>query len=373
MKKTFPGQHLAGRARSRWMVVLPILAGGSLLLAACGGGGTTKSSATTNGSPGSANSSSTVVVGYENNGADPSLISISQNYFKKEIGGGAKVDLKLFTSGPAALSAIASGSLQFMCGLGVPPAISALARQVPLVVIWNQERYTTDAGIVVKKNSGITSLAGLKGKTIAITTGSEASFELPELLKVTHSGITVSDVHQLNMSPPQMQSAWATGQIKAAIVWDPTFDYLSTHGGKVLSTDASLPVDASSYNICVANKPFVQAHPKVAQGFVKAMADGVNYMNAHPAQALSVMAKTSGISESTAKTELAGYHIYNLADQTTSAVLGQGSGVASAGTTLSMTNNWKVLYQAGFLSNPPPSDMATYVDPSFAGAAQGSS
>lgn len=121
------------------------------------------------------------------------------------------------------------------------------------------------------------------------------------------------------------------------------------------------------------NKPFVEAHPKVAEGFVKAMAGRVDYMKTHPTQALSIMAKTSGISHSTAKTELAGYHIYSLADQTTSAVLGQGGEVAGAGTTLSMTNNWKVLYQAGFLSNPPPSDMAAYVDPSFAKAAQRSS
>lgn len=369
------GGPVTGAARARWAKALPLLAAGcSLVLAACGGSSSSSAAgtgSTSSTSSSSGNSGTNVVIGYENNGADPSMISVAQNTFKKEING--NVQLKLFTSGPAALSAIASGSLQFMCGLGVPPAISAIARKVPLVVVWNQERYTTDAGIVVKKTSGITSLAGLKGQTIAITTGSEASFELPELLKVTNSGISVSSVHQLNMSPPQMQSAWATGQIKAAIVWDPTFNYLATHGGRVIATDASLPVNASSYNVCVANKPFVQAHPQVAAGFIKAMADGVNYASAHPSQALAIMAKQSGVSESTAKTDLAGYHIYSVADQITPAVLGQGSGVAQAGTTQSMTNNWQVLYKAGFLSSPPPSDMAAFVDSSFAKAAQGSS
>lgn len=362
-------RYRAKAARRRGLTAVAAVAGGAVLLAACGSsgsGGTASGSAS--GGAGSGGGGS-LIVGYENNGADPSLISVDQGYFRKELGG--NVQLKLFTSGPAALSAIASGALKFMCGLGVPPAVSAIDRKVPLVVVWNQERYTTDAGIVVKKDSGITSLAGLKGQTVAITTGSEASFELPELLNVNHAGISVSHVSQLNMSPPQMQSAWATKQIKAAIVWDPTFDYLTTHGGRVLATDASLPTDASSYNICVANQGYVNSHKQEAAKFIKAMADGVNYMKSNPTQALSVMAKGAGISEATAKKELSGYHIYSLADQVTPAVLGSGSGVATAATTQSMTNNWKVLHEGGFLADPPPSNMAKYVDPTPAQTALG--
>ena len=148
---------------------LSAMAGGLVLaglLAACGSSGSSSASASSH------HSNVAVTIGYENNGADPSMVTIHNGYFQKELG--SNVTTKIFTSGPTALSAIASGALQFMCGIGLPPVISALARGVPLVVVWNQERYTTDAGIVVKSGSGITSLAGLAGKTIAITTGSEA-------------------------------------------------------------------------------------------------------------------------------------------------------------------------------------------------------
>jgi NitT/TauT family transport system substrate-binding protein/taurine transport system substrate-binding protein len=308
-----------------------------------------------------------VTIGYENNGADPSMVTVHNGYFQKQLG--SNVSLKLFTSGPTALSAIASDALQFMCGIGLPPVISAIAKGVPLVVVWNQERYTTDAGIVVKKSSGITSLAGLAGKTIAIDTGSESSFELPTLLAQKH--VSLSAVHQLNMTPPEMDSAWRTGQIEAATVWDPAFDYLIAHGGKVLATDASLPANSTSFNICVANKSFTSAHPSAAIDFVKAMQDGVSYMSSHRSQALTDMESEAGISASTAKAELKGYDIYNLADQVTSAVLGKGSGVAKAGTTQSLANNWKQLYKQGFLSILPPSDMAQYVDPEPAASALG--
>jgi ABC-type nitrate/sulfonate/bicarbonate transport system substrate-binding protein len=228
-------------------------------------------------------------------------------------------------------------------------------------VVWNQERYTTDAGIVVKDSSGITTLARLEGKTVAIDTGSESSFELPTLL--AQQGVPLSAVHQLNMSPPEMESAWETGQIEAAAVWDPALGVMAAKGGRILATDASLPPDASSYNICVANTSFVDAHPSEAVGFVKAMQDGVAYLKAHPSQAMAIMESEAGISASTAQAELSGYRIYDLADQVTPSVLGEGSSVATADTTQSLVNNWKELYKQGFISSPPPSNMAKYVDP----------
>ncbi|MDA8073296.1 MAG: ABC transporter substrate-binding protein [Actinomycetota bacterium] len=349
------------RWSSRWRVGVAGAVACGLLLAAC------SSSTAKPTSKSSAASKVAVTIGYENNGADPSMVTVHNHYFQKELG--SNVSLKLFTSGPTALSAIASGALQFMCGIGLPPVISAIARGVPLVVVWNQERYTTDAGIVVKQSSGITSLAGLAGKTIAIDTGSESSFELPSLL--AQKGISLAAVHQLTMTPPEMESAWQTGQIQAATVWDPAFDYLIAHGGRVLATDASLPANATSFNVCVANTSFTSAHPSAAVDFVKAMQDGVRYMASNPSQAMKDMESEAGISASTAQSELKGYDIYDLADQVTETVLGKGSGVATAGTTQSLTNNWKELYKQGFITVPPPRDMAKYVDPVPAASALG--
>ena len=117
-----------------------------------------------------------IAIGYENNGADPLIISVANGYFKKELGRG--VSLNLFSSGPAALSALASGALRFMCGLGLPPVIAAMAQGVPSQIIFNRERYTSGAGLVVKFNSRITSVAALKGKSVAIVIGSQSSFGL---------------------------------------------------------------------------------------------------------------------------------------------------------------------------------------------------
>lgn len=305
-----------------------------------------------------------VVVGYENGGADPFMVTKAMNLFQKNIPG--TVSLKYFDSGPAAMSALASNSLQFMCGIGIPPFVTGVAQGLPLAIIFNQERYTRDAGIAVRPGKGINSVADLKGKTIAIVVGSQASFELATFLG--QANVPLDSVRQLNMSPPEMQVAWTTGSIDAAIVWDPVFDALQGLGAHAIKTDADLPPDASSYNVCIANTKWANANPQIVTKFVQALDQGVTYTKQHPAEALAMMAKEAGVTLPVAKAELAGYEYYSAADQLTPKVLGSGSGMATSATTRTLENTAKVLKNIGRITDLPAS-FAPAVDSSFAAKA----
>lgn len=302
-----------------------------------------------------------IVIGYENNGADPYMVTQGLGLFQKGID--ANVTLKFFDSGPAAMSALASNSLQFMCGLGVPPFVAAISQGLPLAIIYNQERYTTAAGIAVRPGAGINTVADLKGKKIAIVQGSQASFELATFLQ--EAGVPFDSVRQINMSPPEMRVAYTTKSIDAAIVWDPVFDALRAEGATVLKTDADLPRDASSYNICIANTHWVKAHPKLATQFVKALDAGVTYTKQNPEKALALMAAQAGIDEKTAAAELKGYEIFSAKDQPQPFVLGSGAGVATSATTKTLANTATVLLKIGRITSPL-SDPEKAVDPTFA-------
>lgn len=347
------------RSKAR-RVSYPILATATLIavLAGC-------SSGSSGGGGGNA-SSGTVTIGWEGGSGDPITVTVAKNYFARDMH--QNVSLKLFASGPAALAAIASGSLQYMCGIGIPPTISAMAKGVPMQVVWNQERYTGNAGLVAKKGSGITSMADMKGKTLAIVIGSQSTFELTAYLK--NSGVSLGDIHQLNMSPQQMQSAWSQGTIDAALTWSPVYNYLLAHGGTVIKSDADLPPTQSSYNICIASKSYAASHKQITMDFVKALADGVTYTQNHRQSALQLMAKEAGTNVQTATEELAGYKVFTLSDQTTPAVMGSGSQIASSATAQSLVNNWAALHEAGFQPMAPPSSVVQYVNPTYAAAAQ---
>lgn len=292
-----------------------------------------------------------VIIGYEDNGADPYMVSMAEHMFERHIN--AEVQYKMFSSGPAAMSALASNSLTFMCGLGVPPLVTAISQGLPMTIVYNQERYTNAAGIVVKPDSGIGSVAALKGKKIAIVAGSQASFELATFL--AQANVPYASVTQINMAPPQMRTSWVTGAIDAAIVWDPVFSALRAAGGKVIKTDGDLPREASSYNVCIANADWAKAHPDMVSGFVAALDEGYQMTQNQKDHALADMARQTGVTVPVATSELAGYELFSGADQTTPKVMGTGAGVKTSATYLTLVNTAKVLKEIGRIESVPAS------------------
>jgi taurine ABC transporter substrate-binding protein len=292
-----------------------------------------------------------VIIGYEDNGADPYMVSMAEHMFERHIK--ADVQYKMFSSGPAAMSALASNSLTFMCGLGVPPLVTAISQGLPMTIVYNQERYTNAAGIVVKPDSGIGSVAALKGKKIAIVAGSQASFELATFL--AQANVPYASVTQINMAPPQMRTSWVTGAIDAAIVWDPVFSALRAEGGKVIKTDGDLPREASSYNVCIANADWAKAHPDMVSGFVAALDEGYQMTKTQKDRALADMARQTGVTVPVATSELAGYELFSGADQTTPKVMGTGAGVKTSATYLTLVNTAKVLKEIGRIESVPAS------------------
>lgn len=301
-----------------------------------------------------------VIIGYEDNGADPYMVSMAEHLFEQQMK--ADVEYKLFSSGPAAMSALASNSLTFMCGLGVPPLVTAIAQGLPMTIVYNQERYTNAAGIVVKPDSGIQGVAGLQGKKIAIVAGSQASFELATFLAEAH--VPYSSVTQINMAPPQMRTSWVTGAIDAAIVWDPVFSALRAAGGKAIKTDGDLPRSASSYNVCIANAEWAKAHPEMVRGFVAALDQGYQVTLKEPDKALAEMARATGVTVPVARSELAGYELFSGADQTTPKVMGIDAGVKASATYQTLVNTAKVLHTIGRIQSVPAS-FETNVAPQY--------
>ena len=329
----------------------------TLALAGCGSSTTKATGSTPTHEP-------TVVIGYENNGADPEMVAIARGYFSKYMH--AKVELRYFSSGPASLAALGSGALQFMTGIGNPPAVAAIAQGVPLQVVWAQERYTTDEGLVVRKSSGIHSLSDLKGKQVALVVGSTSPFELDTALTQNH--IPTSSVSFNNMSPPSMVAAWERGQIDAAYVWDPAFGTMLQNGGQALMYDQNVYTKAPIFNLAVVNSTWAKTHSSLVNGFIEAEQAGYAYYKAHPQTAIAEMAKEAGITVSLAKTELSGYQLYNVQDQVGSLGLGVGSSASSSLVTKSLSSALKYLETIHSVTGSPPSNMANYVNGSYAAA-----
>ncbi|CAB1130181.1 Glycine/betaine ABC transporter substrate-binding protein [Candidatus Hydrogenisulfobacillus filiaventi] len=308
----------------------------------------------------------TVTIGYEN-APDPEAVAIARGYFQRDLRG-AHVVLKYFASGPAALSALASGRLQFMTTLGNPPTVSAIADGVPLEVIWAMERYTTAEGLVVRNGSGITSLAGLEGRSVALVQGSTSPFELATALRLHH--LNPGRVHLINMSPQDMVNAWRTGRIDAAYVWVPFFTAMQRDSGRVLLYDQDVAQAAPIFNLAVVNTGFARAHPGLVEDFIRAEAAGYRFYRAHPRQAYADMARVNGITPAEARNQARGLAFTSLAGQLSLRRLGTTATVGRSLVTRSLTAAAAWLAATGTIARRPP-DLARYVNPAYVEAVLG--
>ncbi|GII63604.1 bicyclomycin resistance protein [Sphaerisporangium krabiense] len=131
---------------------------------------------------------------------------------------GLKPDLKVFTNGPLQIQALGSGDIDFgYIGSGATwlPA-SGKAKIIAPNMLGQADRIVTHA------DSGITSVAALKGKKIGVPEGTSGDMILQLALK--EAGLTVKDVQKVNMDPSTVVTAFSAKQIDAAAIWYPLID-----------------------------------------------------------------------------------------------------------------------------------------------------
>jgi sulfonate transport system substrate-binding protein len=156
----------------------------------------------------------------------------------------------LFTSGPPLLEALNAGAVD-VGAVGDAPGVFALAGGADLkyVGVTDQlsEQAVTGSGIIVKNDSGINSVADLKGKKIALARGSSAHYFTYNALKVDGLNIT-SDVEIVALQPPDARPALESGSVDAWAIWEPFLTIaLSSGEFKVIRDYTGLPLSSSYY------------------------------------------------------------------------------------------------------------------------------
>ncbi|PZR00130.1 MAG: sulfonate ABC transporter substrate-binding protein [Cereibacter sphaeroides] len=168
---------------------------------------------------------------------------------------GITVSWKEFTSGPPLLEALGAGALDFGHTGDVPPLFALAARQ-DVVLVGTYSGSPVGSAILVKDDSPIKTVADLKGKKLAFKRGSSAHNVALQVLR--SGGLTLDDVEQVDLGPPDAGPAFANGSIDAWSIWDPyTAVAEKDPSTRVLATaDGLLP----SYGFFLANGTYAKAN-----------------------------------------------------------------------------------------------------------------
>ncbi len=203
----------------------------ALSLAACGGGGEASPSPSepaqpsesppAGGGPAAAPAAAepaaepiTLRIGYMPNYASlwGVLSAIEQGCFEDE---GITIELTEFADGPSEIAAMEGGSIDLAY---IGKGAHRLCILGSAVIFAPSSVHTVDR-VVCMPDSGIQTVADLKGKTVAYNAGSSSESTFNNALEV--GGLTMDDVTAMNLSIDNIVPAAVSGTIDAAICWNP--------------------------------------------------------------------------------------------------------------------------------------------------------
>lgn len=201
----------------------------------------------------------------------PMYYGVEQKYFADE---GLDVKLEIGQGGAAMTPSVVSGDLQFAFGNYIS---LMLARQnnVPVQVVSNIANGAdspdggTD-GLLVRANSGISSVKDLAGKTFAVP-GLHGIEEVAIRTTLKKNGVDDSGIHFTEVPFPDMNAAVKSGQVDVAEQVEPFLTFGEQDGlvrlvNPIYEAEPSMPL-----GIVFASEDWLKDNPKIAKAFYRAL------------------------------------------------------------------------------------------------------
>ncbi|MGN7150214.1 aliphatic sulfonate ABC transporter substrate-binding protein [Arthrobacter sp. SAFR-179] len=179
------------------------------------------------------------------------------------------------TAGSAALLARANGS------------------EIKTIDIFSQPEW---AALVAPAGSDITSVADLKGKSVAATKGTDPYFFLLQALE--QAGLKPGDVTVQNLQHADGRTALENGSVQAWSGLDPIMAGAEQKGAKLFYRN----LDFNTYGFLNATEPFLKNKPELAQAVVNAYEKARAWAAQNPDQTAQILADAAGLDPAVAKT-----------------------------------------------------------------------
>ena len=241
-----------------------------------------------------------VTIGYLPSDHDAALfVADAQGQYQAN---GINTKLVQFNNGGDLMTAMASGDVD-VGYVGITPVLSSIAKGVPVKVI--SAAQTEGSGIVVAKDSGISSVSDLAGKKIA--TPGEASIQHMLLTYyLEQNGMSISDLKVSAMKVPSMNDALKTGKIDGMITFEPYVSIAEKNGAKVLTDSADILPDHPCC-VVVASDKFIEEHPNETQKIIDIHENATNFINNNTDEAAGLLPKDIVSDVEVEKQALAGF------------------------------------------------------------------
>ena len=207
---------------------------------------------------------------------------------------GYKVEWKLFTHGGTLLEGIYSKSIDYghaADGSG----IFAQAAGKPLVYVGADAPNPEGVGLMVLKDSGITSIEQLKGKKVGALKGGNHHYLA--ILAIEAAGLSVDDIEWVYPEDAsQGRSIFETKQIDALASYDPFFAGVETELETVTFTE-NMDYGYPNRTFYYATPDFTKDHPELVEIILEATDKSDQWANENKNEVIKLLSESLGIDE----------------------------------------------------------------------------
>lgn len=208
------------------------------------------------------------------------------------------VQWKNFTSGAPLTNEMVADKLDIGSMADFPGSANAAAFQKAgkksvFFTVLSGSTLGSGNGIVVPKDSPITSLSELKGRTISVPFASTAHGMLLRAVKA-QGWDTEKDVTIITQAPEVAGPALQAGKIEAHADFVP-FAELFVHRGFARKIFDGAQADAPTYHGTLTNAAFAEKYPEVIIAFLRAAIEADRLITAEPEKYSELIEKVTGI------------------------------------------------------------------------------
>ncbi len=241
------------------------------------------------GLPAAADTPKELRIGYQKIGA--LLILKDQGLLEKRLAAqGIAVKWVQFQSGPPLIEALNAGAIDFGYTGDTPP-IFAQASGVNFVYVASMPVPGKSNAILVRENSGIKTIADLRGKKIAFVKGSSAHNVVVQTLEKAH--IAWSDITPVYLQPADAGAAIQSGAVDAWSIWDPFYAVAEHYPGVKLLTNAVGIAPSNAFFL--ATRDFATRYPATISAVVDEAQKGWRWAEKNQDKLAQVLADASGV------------------------------------------------------------------------------
>jgi len=227
-----------------------------------------------------------------------SLLIKQKGWFEEEFAqDGIAVEWVQSHGSNKALEFLNAGSIDFGSSAGAA-ALVAKANGVPIksIYIYSKPEWTA---LVTRPGTGIASIEDLKGKTVAVTRGTDPYIFL--LRALASVGLTESDVNVVLLQHPDGANALASEQVDAWAGLDPYMAKLELETGAELFFRNA---DWNTYGVLNVREEFAAEHPELVQRVLAVYEKGRTYAIAHPDELQAVLVEAAKLTPEVAAKQL---------------------------------------------------------------------